>query len=563
MVDNRWAVANDKTNIYLHDLRTVAPVAPQKTLSAPSAERSRLLRPIPESHLFLRENKVGSSSRVELFCVNEDGVELIAQWQAVGMCDISADSIASIEPTLTHIELRDPRSGKLQESVPTPVKLDATKDRVNLHEGTLVVNSNKTSQYRYFNWVTGEKYDLPANSLQLVCRIKAAGHLTSDRVVFYNRASPERLFLVDADTNRIAVDIAMPLPPFQMTDGGNGRLAISSQRAGGMFAVVDASSGDVLSIYRPYSWVLWLLPVVLIAGPALSMLWIRASARDCGSVWLDVLLVSAIALVPLVLRSALVDVLSPVRRLPLDYCQGIYSGLMAVLVGWLVFGNSRFTSRVTPLLLAIASLAVALTISPLEPGFAAQGALWVLLPTFGLLILLGLARLCGVRVRQCKELHLGSLATSESRNRHRVPLRDYFVIAALVAIVLACSGGLLKTLPDAAKNMFTLEAIRAEAISLIVCAVAIAVCSVVMLVSVVSNRVLYSCLALLILLSYLVAASLPIIEFWIGSSLNYYLANSYMQFVLVRVIGAAVATIFILMCAFRLRGWRVSFRPTH
>lgn len=352
-----------------------------------------------------------------------------------------------------------------------------------------------------------------------------------------------RLLVYDTDADSVRFELAMPLASYKSQFLPDNRLAVVSNRYGVSSYVIDLDSGQVTHQQSPFRWVAWAMPLLFLSFLGWATLWLRVPARSPVWLWCDIALLSALALLPLMLRLFAVGSPTDLDRPPYNYSQGMFLALYQVSVAWLVFGNSRLTLRYIPTLLVLTALAVTLTCvlgtDRSAAAIVADALVKASVLALAMCLVAGLVRLLGWRL-----LSADRSGSVPLRSGKRITMRDPLIALTLFALVAAVLRPVAPGYSD-----FEWSHVRIDMLAgVVACTFAGG------MLALTPRRVAFwSGMFAFSLLSVLLVAQ-PTYEFVLGWYVGLGPSKAMVYF---RVIGAASLATYIFALAYRFRGWRL------
>ncbi len=213
-------------------------------------------------------------------------------------------------------------------------------------------------------------------------------------------------------------------------DQRDGLLIYATSNYGFTANVLDVQSGKVLIHRAPYAWLTLLLPILLLGSVLWSWHLVGASQLEEAWSWGLAALLSALLLAILLAHDVWWGYRwSHQHSVLIKYVQGYFVAALSAACAWSVWGKGGWLSRSLPffvttvLLIGLARWMVEMPAGAVDTVGPPLAMSSLSFPLFGFL------RVCGLRKRPQN--------SSPFRNKWRMPLRDLFVVSALVATLLA------------------------------------------------------------------------------------------------------------------------------
>jgi hypothetical protein len=248
---------------------------------------------------------------------------------------------------------------------------------------------------------------------------------------------------------------------------------------------------------------------------------------------------------------------SDVSRLPIHFSQGIVGGLANVCALWMAIGRTRFTLRILPFLgtMALVIRLLDLIFSPTwyEPwggmiSNVSNGLFSTAGPAIGLYFVY-----CSLRWFGWSAYNVNHESSERPMARPGVPMRDYFLLTAVLAILVTVSLGLSPVLPQ----LFQLQ-IYILNLDFLFCVASftgiVASFAVIALLALSNSHMAARASQVIALVLFLVVIGYPIGEFIFGLSRELMLTQPQ---IVLRVIASGALSTFVYLQAYRLRGWRL------
>ena len=276
---------------------------------------------------------------------------MIDQWTDA---ESNQHHVFSFNPQLTRVEAHSPLDGALVSTISIPGVNDLGLGNVHMLLETLSVERPKGS-FLYFDLETQQWLPRPEPNYRLY-------NISADRrYVYYCRIEDGyNCKVYDRETAHCVGEFAMPLGSevFRLDDG---RLVETSDCYGYSVRFLDFATGKTLREIRPLGWVLPGLFGLIVLYGIWCVLWMHVSAREHGWAWIDVVLVLGLPALIMILRTALRGDALDLTRPPTRHALGIVMAGEMISMVWIVYGKTRLSLRIVPMLVATSLLMVLLT----------------------------------------------------------------------------------------------------------------------------------------------------------------------------------------------------------
>ena len=304
----------------------------------------------------------------------------------------------------------------------------------------------------------------------------------------------------------------------------------------------DLATGKVLRSWQPYAYVGPSFIAWLIAFFVWSVLWVAASFRRGIFASIDVVLIGGVAFALLVLRVVIAGDTLDASRPAYQYAQGVAMAGGSVLLLWLVFGRTRITLRLLPLIgfcgVTTGILVAVFRHQPSNPWYALASTF---LPIGVLSVWLIMLRVLNWKI-------LIADARQQTQEQTRYPLRDLFLITLLTAAafaalsLIASDAGVLLDL-----NLMNWPLLVSQIVGMAAIVTALA-----------RHRWVFLSSAAIVLVALIVLAAEPYLSF------EYERLQDIQPLVIrsppERVLISYPISLFAMLLPFRIRNWRWRFR---
>lgn len=471
--------------------------------------------------------------------------------------DVASGQVHYVLPDVSRLESRDLQSGMVTGSQPIADKFrQLTAETIRM--GYIIFSDGA----RYWFWDPIRDVELESLSRQVITWAQypprepsSANGLRAKRLAITSQVSPGNfeLRVYDLVSGRTTLKQTWFVPTryTMMEFMDENTLIHADDRCGLTIHLIDIASGQITKTIAPFRWALWGLSVLIFGFVLWALAWLKASVREAGAAWLDICFLATLCLLFLVLRLATIHNATNVGRLPFNYAQGMIIGLTNVSVLWLALGKTRVTLRVLPFIGCCA-----LTMGLLDLFFAPHsretwdGVSGTILPGLLLLLIYGLLRWLGWALTPTTPQSTHSQSVPEvatTGRRPSIPMRDFFIVSACLAVALVASRGLLPgfgILLEMAPNVLLL------AVGLISQVVA----SYLALTNVVWLRRFSNVLVGILMLTLI---GYPVVEFY--QAWNWTVLASMVATV-ARVVVMGMVCTYLFLHAYRWRGWSLMWR---
>ena len=376
-------------------------------------------------------------SKIELYKIDKQASALINSWPAPVVnqwvdSDANNEHIFSVNPDSKRIDVRSVADGKLLSNVSVPGVDDLAKTNASLYDQTMSFELAEEG-HKTFDLITQKWLPTPDKDYQLY------------------ELSPNRrsLFYCDREINDTRTwklydrDAEASFGEFVTPRGGqlyrwdDERVVAISDRFGHSVQFFDLATGKLLDEFKPMAWIVYSIAGLLALFVLWAIAWMFVSAREGGWAWIDLLIVVGLPAAVMIIRTTLIANRFDLSRRPTQLALGLMMALLILASTWIVFGKTRISLRVTPLIVLTSLFMVLLTIVfGTQPWLIWHGTRCALGPALCLMVLTGLLRLSGWKLMQNKA---ESSQRSEDQNfgPSRFPLRDLILATVVAAIFFA------------------------------------------------------------------------------------------------------------------------------
>jgi hypothetical protein len=378
------------------------------------------------------------TATLELFEIDDQGQpRQIASWPAgvtgrpgqTWACTAhNEDHILSLSPDRSRIELHSVLDGALVSSYSVP-ELDWNSS--NWRFVLRVIEVESSGEFRCFDLERREWLRAPGGTYRIF-------HVSEDRdYYFYRSVNGVTRFKVYSrleDQFISEFESADRAEVFRLDED---RFVETSNRYGECVRIIDANTGKTVREIKPLAWIVYLLIAVLILYAAWCAAWMIVSARTGGWAWVDVLVVVGIPCLVLLMRVVIGGDRLNLNRIPTRHALcGVMAAEMLAAV-WIVFGATRLTLRIVPLMVLVAFFLALLTGVFYEaPWIVWYASTCAVVPAVCLTFLLGLFRVLGLRLFHDPS-HSSLRPVDRSFGRSKFPLRDLILLTVVAALLFA------------------------------------------------------------------------------------------------------------------------------
>ncbi len=442
IVNNRYAVSRDHTQIYAVDLEDATPLVFSIASARTGTDLS--VNAIYGTELLLEVHppKQPNSTRhkLELFRIADHQIQLAKTLEIrcfVGrfggytrydgqLLTLSVDGKSVAFHSLDSLELT--KTVEISEQILAEYDVDFV-------EGVLFHGVNKqTGEGAYFNILTLQRLKLPP-SVTNIRWLPASG----DRYgCFSDRVKPQSLSVYDMQQHRVCLQVPNPQDLLLLEDG---RFAVVYPSFGVTTIVYDLRTGKSIR-QAPYRWCAIALAATMLAWFGWCIAWLVISAREGSPCWLDLGMIFLV--VPGILASVGVGALLPVRpslfvqvHVSVSVIVGVFLGLLCLSAMWSGLRRQRRSMDMLPVTLTFAALIWWLNSIPSSNG---------LRPAYLHVVVLAFMHAVGiflasVILRKAKSWYLtqGETLSVSTGERHRVTLLDLFIFMACSAVIVAAT----------------------------------------------------------------------------------------------------------------------------
>ncbi len=414
----RFIVTKRKNAIEVIDLDAQSPTP----RSYPIANPNRAIHPVEDSGAFVVYGQATPPAQsLELFHIDDDGeVRSITSWSAMPSAPMeyvwpgtSGNEVATIGLNADQIVVRSTADGSIVRTVDLPDDFDPKKMTWRFSEDLLTYLDDRT--LKILDWREGVSLPSVEDSDQ---HWRHSGSLIVVRGVSERR-------IIDVQTGEV-------FGKFQSMAGltfyDQERAFVSSSKHGWTITEFDLASGSVSRQWQPFRYVVPSLIGWLIAYAAWCVCWTLASVRQGSRAWGDVLLIGGVPFGLLTFRAVISGDTLDAHRHVYQYAQGIAMAGATVALIWLVFGRTRITLRVMPLLCVFALIAAVLAgVFRHQPATAWHALASTFIPVAALSVWLVMLRILKWRIV------IGDRGLTATPEKTRYPLRDLFWITLMMS----------------------------------------------------------------------------------------------------------------------------------
>ncbi len=414
---DRFIVTRRASALDVIDLATAQPTA----VNFPTGNSlNRGIVALGDTRWFVSLSMTGTP--VELYRIDDNAViHHVATWPAMPLAaagfaspGFSGGAIATINSSANQIEIRSIADGSLVRSQTLPADFDPVNMPWRASEDLLMYLDKTT--LKIFNWQTGESLPSIQDSDQ---HWRQRGSL----IVVRSQQGYHRR-VIDVQTGET-------IGSFRAREGLNyfdrQRAIVSSADRGWTITEFDLATGKVSRSWQPYAYVCPSFVAWLIAFFVWSVLWVAASFRRGIFASTDVILIGGVAFSLLVLRVVIAGDTLDASRPGYQYAQGVAMAGASVLLLWLVFGRTRITLRLLPLI-GFCGLTTGILVAVFrhQPSHSWYALASTFLPIAVLSVWLIMLRVLKWRI-------VVANAQQQTLEQMRYPLRDLFLITLLTS----------------------------------------------------------------------------------------------------------------------------------
>lgn len=372
--------------------------------------------------------------------VVEGRLRIGAKWKALmwnGWPDGSSPYIASLTPDGLTTEIRDSHSDEVIQSISIPSALAIPPP---LASFTGAVGFGKswiswnTTPTQFIDPFFGRKLPVPIGFKPIERDLQRKRMIVSDG---------SELVVIDETTAQELVRFKSPgfiHGTTLFSDDNQLAVATSDTRV----FVYDLSTGKLLRCIDPFRWTQWVNVLAAIVFAAWCTAWLRIAARTHSQGWIDQALCSGLVIGYIAFRSSYGGMSSDPTRPIYQVAEGVMASWVIVAIAWLMFGMTRWSLRVLPILLLFGvSTGIAASIvgfrNPRIGEFVV--GMSVLIATICLIFLP--LRIYGLRFQLLSRMDGAESTIGEDSKSYRgIPLRDFFLATAVLAVGFAIFRGI-------------------------------------------------------------------------------------------------------------------------
>ena len=449
MVGGRFAVTTEATTTLVVDTHASEPVVVSH--ATPHLEGYGGLREIGDTRRFLRNNSDVMSPRnnllpscwIELFEINDDGIpNLINRWQA--LCDSGGgwhftlidENLISVHPTNGTFEIRSQVDGTLIASHVLPSGFDPATQKWYFNSDVLTVGSGiKSFSFRTHRWVkVPEGYysyyeDSPGNTLRLWSEPNDEGNQS-------------QMVVTDVDTDDEVARFSFSEPIQTETFLDEERIVFVTSRWGYTLGMVNARTGELMNVWRPYWWVFPAMLISVSAYMVWCVAWVKSTSPTNRWAWADVAFVSSIPIAALSIRAKFAGDYQDISREPYAIIEGIFIAVFFLASLWVWSARKRLVQRALPMMLSLAALATLLNLI-FDDKIAVASS--ILLPNL-LIAMASMIASLGLKLAgwQLDQPHAGSQLQTANTS-----LKEIFILVAVSALMFAPMRSIIPDLSNA------------------------------------------------------------------------------------------------------------------
>ncbi len=399
--------------------------------------------PIEGSNRFLVHFPNDPQPNTRVFELQADQLQQLASWPTAkhSLALVHEGQVFTASPNGKEVEVRSLNDFRLLSTRPLPQGLNSWTGLADV-----------TARHGLFSFADPKTAEICVHRLEDFSRIPELKHTVSrggiqsrspsSRYVILNDVFRPRspLTVYDLVDRRIVLD---QIPPDGCEEFGivDHFMVYVTGRMGLTIEMIDLTNpGAQPSIRQPFAWILWCLPAILFLALMWVIVWIRAASR-----WPRYAVLNALTMAALFVTPQLVHAFQfrnfVVNRPALGYSYEV--GL--VLQGWLgyyvAFGRQRFVLRLLPLLLVPAGLLGLINLTKnwsIMISASQRSLMW----ENSVAVLLLFPVICAsvfACVRWWRSRFTQSSSTISSNESRGIPMRDMFLLTALIAAVIAAA----------------------------------------------------------------------------------------------------------------------------
>jgi hypothetical protein len=507
-------------------------------------ERSRRFFVVQEQQVKTSQPPIAA---FELFEIDDQGQpRQIASWRAgvVGRAGQTRaynahneQHIFSLSPDRSRIELHSVLDGTLASSYPVPEQVDW--NNADLRFVLNLIEVEIDGEYRCFDLERREWMRAPGGKYRIF-------HVSEDRDDYFYRSvdgvTRFKVYSRRQDQFVSEFECADRASVYRLDED---RFIELVSRFGYSVRIIDANTGELLlEVKKTLAWVVYLLIAVLLSYAAWCAAWMIVSARAGGWAWVDVLLVVGIPCLVLLMRVVLFGDRYNLNRIPPRHALGGVMAAEMIAAVWIVFGATRFTLRIIPLMVLVAFFFALLTSVFYEaPWIVWYASTCALVPAVCLLFLMGLFRALGLRLfHDPSRASIGPI--DRSFGRSKFPLRDLIMLTVVAALLFATT----RPISESAGQILHMESYLIRPLIVSVLGGCYAV-----FVALQRRRWLFTLGVILAIAAVVPLAWEPVSNFVQGRSTLRGMDRYNLQ-----QATAGVVALFVGLIPYRLRGWSLS-----
>ncbi len=296
-------------------------------------------------------------SYTELFGFDERGqLSMLSSWptshsgyQTLSNAWFQENTIASLAPSGSFIELRSLEDGKLSGTLELIPSVDLSKQKFSLNYGRLTIDDG--SRWRHY-CLAHEKWLVPPLDVQDLWS-RAIMELSPDsRIAIWQSRSERAAVITDTQTDLPVCKIQAPGERYQFLDA---QTLISIDAWFGLTVRKhDLTTGAALLTWRPFWWVLPTFAFAILISIAWIVAWLRMQRHSANWAWADLHILLCLLMVLIVFRLRVAGNPADTMRMPYQHAIYVTSGYLFVAWAWLVLGRGSIISRLSQLLLVYA-----------------------------------------------------------------------------------------------------------------------------------------------------------------------------------------------------------------
>lgn len=559
LVGGEYLVASSYAKVEIRDLRNIDAVS--FTSMTPTTDTT--IEPIEGYARFVRRVTKLARDTVELYEIVDSKAQLLSSWEVEANTGISCYrgkiyswkrtplrtntltplvSLAASAPGI--VEVRN-ASGSVLESIQLPNSIGPARNRVSLRGDTAQFLDTASGRIRYFDLQFQREVPLPAGCV--TCLHKP---IQGDRYRYflgtYDLATdhfkqPYRWVTYDRTSGKIVSDIDIGSPFCDFRNASTGNFLLVSAASGYSIIEVSEDGSEIVRTHAPYAWAGWMMPLTALLFAAWSTYWVRCSIQDGGWTWIDCLLIGGLPLVSIWQRMHAVES----HLLMLIHEVGLYVGVLSLATAWLVFGRTRASLRFL-VVAVLVSLGLHFGLAvPRDEQVEAPVIFFTLATAAGMCAFGSILRFAGLTC-------LNETQPPADTPRPRITIAGYFgaTIGIALLTVEARSVTQIRMTGDMAE-LGILAIVGGTCGLLMLIAALLALCR---------KPSIHYCTGALCGLVAAAAVALPWSIFVYGARFSPPAAATNWGLV-PAALTIPFATTFILFLPYRIRGWRIAWRP--